>query len=170
MCDAALRGIVRFDDPVRIPYAHGKVGVAAMALLWAQPLNGLLRPHPGVTRRRRAWEYLHALLGRCAITLGARYAALAGCYPRADAERRAPGIVNIVTGTWILGRELRLIPFNTWATWAAFPLGLLWLAGAALQKTMDQSERMRQARRGGEAMQPLTVPKRVTGTQPEREP
>jgi hypothetical protein len=75
--------------------------------------------------------------------------------------------VNIVTGTWILGRELRLIPFNTWA---AFSLGLLWLAGAAIQKTMDQSERMRQARRGGEAMQPLTVPKRVTGTQPEREP
>ena len=70
----ALRGIVAFDDPVRIPYAHGKVGVAAMAVLWAQPLNGLARPHPGVLRRRRVWEFAHALLGRCAIMLGARMA------------------------------------------------------------------------------------------------
>ena len=60
-----------FNDPVRIPYAHGKVGVSAMCVLWAQPLNALLRPHPGVTRRRRAWEYVHALLGRAALVLGA---------------------------------------------------------------------------------------------------
>jgi hypothetical protein len=67
-----MRHRVAFDDPTRIPYAHGKVGVAAMTLLWAQPLNAVLRPHPGVTRRRRAWELAHALLGRAALTLGAR--------------------------------------------------------------------------------------------------
>ena len=67
---AALRHVVRFDDPHRIPYAHGKVGVAAMVLLWAQPLNGMLRPHVGVSRRRRAWELVHALLGRAALVLG----------------------------------------------------------------------------------------------------
>ena len=60
-----------FNDPVLIPYAHGKVGVSALCVLWAQPLNALLRPHPGVTRRRRAWEYAHALLGRAALVLGA---------------------------------------------------------------------------------------------------
>lgn len=79
----------------------------------------------------------------------------------------ALGIVNAFTGLWILGRELRLIPFATWAGWAAFALGLLWLAGAAIQKTMDQSERVRQARRGEETVQK----RRETGTQPdEREP
>jgi hypothetical protein len=63
---------VPFDDPHLIPYAHGKVGVSAMALLWAQPLNGVLRPHPGISIRRRAWELGHALLGRCALVLGTR--------------------------------------------------------------------------------------------------
>jgi len=125
---AALRDDVRFDDPERIPYAHGKVGVAAMAVLWAQPLNALARPHPGVSRRRRAWEFLHALLGRCAIVLG---------------------IVNIFSGMYILGRELRLIPFDTWAGWAATSLGIIWLAGAAIQKAMDQSERVAQQQSGG---------------------
>ena len=66
-----MRHRVAFDDPKRIPYAHGKVGVAAMSVLWAQPLNALLRPHPGIATRRRAWEYAHALLGRTALTLGA---------------------------------------------------------------------------------------------------
>ena len=70
-CAAAMRHLVAFTDPMRIPYAHGKVGVSAMVLLWAQPLNAVLRPHPGVTWRRRIWEHLHALLGRAAITLGA---------------------------------------------------------------------------------------------------
>ena len=119
--------MVRFDDPERIPYAHGKVGVAAMAVLWAQPLNALARPHPGVSRRRRAWELAHALLGRCAIILG---------------------IVNIFSGMYILGRELRLIPFNTWAGWAAVSLGAIWLAGAAIQKVTDQSERRSQLQAG----------------------
>ena len=53
--------------------------------------------------------------------------------------------MNVITGLYILGRELRLIPFNTGAAWAAVALGAVWLAGAALQKAMDQSERVRQA-------------------------
>ena len=86
--------------------------------------------------------------------------------------KHAPtGIVNIFTGMYILGRELRLIPFNTWArhshsnhaaacpgatcdarhcaaaqaTWSATSLGCLWLLGAAVQKTVDQRERGRAA-------------------------
>jgi hypothetical protein len=166
---AALRDVVDFDDPERIPYAHGKVGVAAMAVLWAQPLNALARPHPGMSRRRSAWEFLHALLGRCAIILG---------------------IVNIFSGMYILGRELRLIPFDTWAGWAAASLGVIWLAGAAIQKATDQSERFRQqqqqqAEHATEGEGPRTAPasrqsqqasvaaKRgaeLAGTQLEREP
>jgi hypothetical protein len=137
MC-AALRGVVRFDDPQQIPYAHGKVGVATMAVLWAQPLNALARPRHGVSLRRRVWEFMHALLGRCAIMLG---------------------IINIFSGMYILGRELRLIPFNTWVSWAVVSLGVVWLAGAALQKAMDQRERLRQQQAGhGEA-----TPKPKTG-------
>ena len=162
---AALRDDVRFDDPERIPYAHGKVGVAAMTVLWAQPLNALARPHRGVSRRRRAWEFVHALLGRCAIILG---------------------IVNIFTGMYFLGRELRLIPFNTWAGWAAVSLGAIWLVGAAIQKVLDQSARLNQqhvgrdgagrllpAQPSQQSQQASTAAKRGTdsgGMQLEREP
>ena len=95
---------------------------------------------------------------------------------------RAAGIVNIFTGTYILGRELRLVPFNTWAGWSATSLGAVWLAGAALQKAADQRERVRHARRGqlpggaqperdeqAEPELPLSS-KRGAGAQPEREP
>jgi len=166
---SALRGFVPFDDPLLIPYAHGKVGVAAMALLWAQALSGLARPRAGVTSLRRAWEYAHALLGRCAITLGAQHSCNAVRLMRSiplsqpesllhDARCFRAGIVNLFTGIYILGRELRLAPFNTWAGWSAFALGVVWLAGAALQKTMDQSERVRRRQQelcSGAAASPL---------------
>ena len=72
----------------------------------------------------------------------------------------------MVSGVYVLGRELRLIPFNTWAAWAAVALGAIWLAGAALQKALDQRERVRR--------QTEADAKRATddagGTQAEREP
>ena len=94
----------------------------------------------------------------------------------------APGIVNIFSGMYILGRELRLIPFDTWAAWAAVSLGAIWLAGAAIQKASDQSERLRK-QAGHEEARPRpsqhvpaaasTATKRGSnsaGTQLEREP
>ena len=82
--------------------------------------------------------------------------------------------MNIFSGMYILGRELRLIAFNTWAGWSAVSLGAVWLAGAAVQKAMDQSARVRQqARRAGETTATSLAAKRASGAagaQPEREP
>eukprot|EP00899_Mesostigma_viride_P005508 jgi/Mesvir1/14959/Mv14628-RA.2 len=49
---------------------HGKVGLAAMILMWTQPLfgNKLLRPKKGA-RFRVEWEYLHIGTGRAGIVL-----------------------------------------------------------------------------------------------------
>lgn len=99
------------------------------------------------------------------------------------------------TGIYILGRELRLVPFNTWvrrhhpmlrcsfvdcaeaagaftssaqACWSAVSLGCIWLLGAAIQKTLDQHGRMRAFK--GEQVEPDKRPHEASAPQNAREP
>ncbi len=117
----ARRRHVKPPFSANISLAHGKVGVAAMTLLWAQYIGALLRPKPGTSRRRRAFELTHALLGRCALTLG---------------------VVNVFTGAWIAGRDMGIVPYDTWAGWAATAaLGAAWLLSAAAQKALQGPQR-----------------------------
>ncbi|KAL5698876.1 hypothetical protein ACHQM5_029855 [Ranunculus cassubicifolius] len=65
---AELRGFF-FDS------AHVKFGVTALFLVCAQPVNAFLRPNKPAngeepSSRRVLWEYLHVILGRCAIIAG----------------------------------------------------------------------------------------------------
>ena len=56
---------------------------AVILLLRPQPLNAILRPHPGTGPKRTAWEYLHKGTGYAAVAAG--FAAIA--LVRASAAR-----------------------------------------------------------------------------------
>ncbi|KAF8407229.1 hypothetical protein HHK36_006356 [Tetracentron sinense] len=58
-----------------ISSVHVKFGITAIFLVCAQPLNAYLRPKKPdhgeeVSSRRLLWEYLHVIVGRCAIVAG----------------------------------------------------------------------------------------------------
>uniref|UniRef100_A0A7S1SXQ3 DOMON domain-containing protein n=1 Tax=Tetraselmis chuii TaxID=63592 RepID=A0A7S1SXQ3_9CHLO len=52
-------------------YDHGRVGIAVVAFAIFNPINAMLRPHPGVSLQRRAWEIAHLVIGKTALYLGA---------------------------------------------------------------------------------------------------
>ena len=70
---------VNFRGLTDTPFSHGQLGVAVMALLYYQFLNGLLRPHAiddysersFWTTARRVWEHVHSLLGFATLALAA---------------------------------------------------------------------------------------------------
>ncbi|KAA8525569.1 hypothetical protein F0562_007424 [Nyssa sinensis] len=54
---------------------HVKFGITAIFLACAQPVNAYLRPKKppngdGVSSKRLFWEYIHVIVGRCAIVAG----------------------------------------------------------------------------------------------------
>ena len=130
----------------KIKLHHGDVGISAVALLFAQWLNGvLLRPHQGVSVRRIVWEHWHTALGRFALTLG---------------------VVNIFTGVTI-ARDFGVITqtsFNIWTGLAASSLGFWWWLGAAAVKACDQKARADQI---GGAEGGTTATKRSSEVRPE---
>lgn len=105
-----------------INFAHGKVGVSAMTILWAQYLLALplLRPAPGPALLRRAWELTHAMLGRAALTLG---------------------VVNVFSGIYIAGLQFHIVAFDSWTAWAATALGFSWVACAMISKLLQGPQR-----------------------------
>mmetsp|Transcript_34381 Transcript_34381/g.87919 ORF Transcript_34381/g.87919 Transcript_34381/m.87919 type:complete len:1120 (-) Transcript_34381:76-3435(-) len=52
-------------------FDHGRVGIAVMAFAIFNPINAAIRPHPGVSLKRRAWEIVHLVVGKTALYLGA---------------------------------------------------------------------------------------------------
>ncbi|KXZ47181.1 hypothetical protein GPECTOR_37g187 [Gonium pectorale] len=70
-----LRGVL--PPLAQVPYSHGSLGVAVMALLYVQALYPWLRPAPSpLTPLRRGWELLHTSLGRSIALLGLANAVL----------------------------------------------------------------------------------------------
>lgn len=116
----------RLRDPFKelsdLPLSHGSVGVAAMALLYAQLGLGLARPHPGPGRRRAVWEQAHGLVGRAALAVGA---------------------ANAFAGIAVAHQLLVLGGAARWAGGAAASLGAVWALGGAAQKAAEQRRRWR---------------------------
>lgn len=121
----------RFKDGLHaiheIPLRHGSVGVAATSLVFAQFLLGtLLRPSLGVSRRRRAWELSHALLGRAAV---------------------AVGLTNVFLGIQIASNfgVLDKSRYHTWLGLSAASAAFFWLIGGSVEKALVQRVRLREA-------------------------
>jgi hypothetical protein len=104
---------------------HKRGGLALFILAWLQPLNGLARPPPGVgeTRApaRRAWEVLHAWVGRALMALGLLLV-LSG--------------INEVTAA---GSGLRRGGQAAWVLWCVLALG-----GAALAAELATRRKRRE--------------------------
>ncbi|CAL1408196.1 unnamed protein product [Linum trigynum] len=105
---------------------HVKVGLTAISLACAQPVNALMRPkRPGngdVTRKRLMWEYFHAIVGRSAIIFG---------------------IIAVFTGMQHLGDRYggENVGGYIWAMIAWFLIGglmLLYLEYRARKRTRDR--------------------------------
>lgn len=127
------------------------MGVSATALVFAQFVGGMVRPHRGASALRVAWELWHSMLGRAAIVLG---------------------VFNVFSGL-LVARDIGVVAnYNLWTAWAAgarprvgltrlrrlmmhalappppthppASLGFSWIAGALVHKGVEQRERARE--------------------------
>jgi len=58
--------LIKFDR--EDTFRHRQVGISAMVLGFLQPLNAVIRPHPGAAWRDQ-WEWVHWTVGRVAVGL-----------------------------------------------------------------------------------------------------
>ncbi|KXZ47140.1 hypothetical protein GPECTOR_37g145 [Gonium pectorale] len=106
---------VRYSE---VPYGHGRLGVAVLALLFLQAVYPWLRPAPSpLTPLRRAWELLHTSLGRAILVMG---------------------LVNVALGIHIINQAFNG-SVRFFATLAAVPLASLALVGSVLDRLSSQS-------------------------------
>ncbi|KXZ47136.1 hypothetical protein GPECTOR_37g141 [Gonium pectorale] len=106
---------VRYSE---VPYGHGRLGVAVLALLFLQAIYPWLRPAPSpLTPLRRAWEVLHTTLGRAILVMG---------------------LVNVALGIHIINQVFNG-SVRFFATLAAVPLASLALVGSVVDRLSSQS-------------------------------
>ena len=119
--------LVDFENPTDCPYHHGQLGIAVMALLYFQFLNGLFRPHtiedyeqPSVWDRIRAvWEHVHSFLGHATFALA---------------------VVNCVLGILILSNFFNEVDLSKWIAGFAATVVTIVLVIAALGRYQTQRQ------------------------------
>ena len=120
---ACIRAYVGGQDPTHYTSIHARCGLAVFILWWAQPLNGLLRPHKAegglpLSKARKLWELGHKAYGRGLMAL-AVITAMMGFAKLKDAGAKHPAVAAgqamwvlwcvfaLAGGTFLLERRAR---------------------------------------------------------------